>query len=246
MEEPIFCENIINYLKLEPVILDIMNLRIERQRINDILAYNSIKNGNLIKNINVKECERSLHQMNITKEIFLDKCLNDDIFAKCASGRITINASRQGSHDECLQLTTCNITSSKVGINIENLSATAFRATKNGEIISYKQFQEQEIQKNDCLKSFDGKISGKINGWIFAKLVIGDGGHQDNVFEEAHTFCEWVLTYGIETIYYFVLIDTDLDKKFNELYQKYSNKSNIIIGNHITIQQYFIDNYSLL
>lgn len=40
-----------------------------------------------------------------------------------------------------------------------------------------------------------------------------------------------------------MLIDTDLIDKFNILVKKYSDISNIIFGNHIEIQSYFINNY---
>ena len=39
------------------------------------------------------------------------------------------------------------------------------------------------------LKSFDGQITGRVNGWIFAKVVIDKGGHQDNVHHEIEAFC---------------------------------------------------------
>jgi len=39
------------------------------------------------------------------------------------------------------------------------------------------------------LKSFDAKISGIINGWIFAKITYTNGGHQDNVFVRSSSIC---------------------------------------------------------
>jgi hypothetical protein len=65
-----------------------------------------------------------------------------------------------------------------------------------------------------------------INGWIFAKVVIGKGGHQDNVYEETNNLCEWILQYnkihnkGIDEIF-IILIDTDLIEKLNELKKIY-------------------------
>jgi hypothetical protein len=75
-------------------------------------------------------------------------------------------------------------------------------------------------------------------------VVFGAGGHQDNVFEEIHTFCEWVVEYREKTELFIILIDTNLTTKFEELYKKYIHVENIIMGNHVEIQQYFIDNYS--
>lgn len=177
-------------MNIKPIEINFLNIRFERQKINNLLALESIKNQDLTKNINIKEFERILDELNINKTELLDKCKYDDITAKILSGRIAINASRQGSKDENMQLTTCNITTSKFGIKIEKLSTTALRPTKIGKIFENYEIKNKKIQTNDCLKSFDGKISGKINGFIMAKVVYGEGGHQDNVFEEVHTFCE--------------------------------------------------------
>lgn len=81
----------------------------------------------------------------------------------------------------------------------KKLNVKDFRPTKDGSIIDDKAMKLLQNKKSDCLKSFDGKISGKIDGWIFAKVVIGNGGHQDNVFEEADVFCKWIQEYGDNT-----------------------------------------------
>ena len=82
--------------------------------------------------------------------------------------------------------------------------------------------KEKKILKDECLKSFDGKISGKLFGWLFAKVVFGSGGHQDNVFEEADNLCCWVKKFHRDSENLFViLIDTDLEDKFNKLKSKY-------------------------
>jgi len=225
---------------ISPIIIDFSNVRQERQRINNLLAIDSIIKNNLTKNINIKEYNRILTELEITQDALLNKCNNDNLFLILLASKIAINASRQGVKDEELQINTCNITSSKFNIIIEKLSVSEFRPTKSGEIVS----NIKTNNKNDCLKSFDAKISGIITGWVFAKVVFGNGGHQDNVFEEAYTYCEWIIKYGNKNELFIVLIDTNLNAKFEELKQKYINISNIIIGNHIAIQQYFIDNYA--
>ena len=93
------------------------------------------------------------------------------------------------------------------------------------------------------MKSFDGRIRGKVEGWVFAKVVFGTGGHQDNVFEEADTLCEWVNTFGNINHIYVALIDTDLHVKFIVLKEKYQNVSNLIIANHVEFQEYIQNNY---
>ena len=231
--------------KLKPIIIEnFANLREERQKFNNLLASESIKARDLTKNINIKAFERVVSLSNKSKDDILDKCANDQDYCMLLSMIIAINASRQGTSDEALQINICNSTSSKCGITLSNLTTTDFRPTKTGKIITKKEQKEKKILKSDCLKSFDAKISGKINGWVFAKVVFGSGGHQDNVFEEAHTFCDWVVKFGKKTEIYIILCDTDLTLKFNELQEKYKNIDNIIIGNHVKIQQYFIDNYS--
>ena len=231
--------------KLKPIILNIANLREERQNINYLLASESIKARDLTKNINLKAFERVMTYSNKSKDEILDQCANDQDYCMLLSMTIAINASRQGTSDEALQINICNSTSSKCGITLSNLTTTDFRPTKTGKIITKKEQKEKKILKSDCLKSFDAKISGKINGWVFAKITLISGGHQYNVFEEAHTFCDWVVKFGKKSEIYIILWDTDLTLKFiNELQEKYKNIDNIIIGNHVKIQQYFIDNYS--
>jgi hypothetical protein len=177
---------------ISPIIIDFSNVRQERQRINNLLAIDSIIKNNLTKNINIKEYNRILTELEITQDALLNKCNNDNLFLILLASKIAINASRQGVKDEELQINTCNITSSKFNIIIEKLSVSEFRPTKSGEIVSNIKMNN----KNDCLKSFDAKISGIITGWVFAKVVFGNGGHQDNVFEEAYTYCEWIIKYG--------------------------------------------------
>jgi len=228
---------------LSPIVLDCSNLRSERQKINNLATLNALIECDielLKKNSNEKEIERVLIELDTSMDTIFDKCKTDLVFAKILAGRIAILASRQGTKDEELQLNTCNLTTSKFGITIENLNATAYRPTKCGKIVNKKECKKYE--KNDCLKSFDGKIDGRVNGWIFAKVVFGNGGHQDNVFEEAHTFCEWVCKFGNTTELYVVLIDTDLTSQFNELKKKY-HKNNLLVVNHIDFQQYMIERF---
>ena len=230
-----------------PVIVDFRNARDSRQNVNELLAKQSIQDRNIRKHINIKAWERVKERLNIPDQEIFENCEAYANIATLIAMLVSINSSRQGTRDEELQISTCNMTSEKCGVNITQLNTTDFRATKNGDIITNKQFKDDfklnKISKNDCLKSFDAKISGKVNGWLFAKVVIGSGGHQDNVFEEAHTSCEWWVKYGRKDELFVVLCDTDLEAKFVELKEKYKNTDNIIIGNHITIQQYFIDNY---
>lgn len=130
------------------------------------------------------------------------------------------------------------------GIEIINLTSTAIRPTKNGIIITKKEMKEKNISKDSCLKSFDGKLLGKINGYIAAKVSFGSGGHQDNVFEEMDTLAEWWYNYKKDTDeYLIILIDTDLEDKFNRIKLKYEICNNIQIFNHYDFQEYIISKY---
>ena len=176
------------------------------------------------------------------KKQLLNKCADDLLFAKVVARQISKMASRQGTKDESFILKKCNETTSKVGIYIENLSTTAFRPTKDGRILPNNQYKQSGLKKNDCLKSFDAKISGLVKGWVFAKVAFGEGGHQDNVFSEAHEFVEWADKYGTSDELYIVLVDTDLNHKFKELKQK-PTKPNTIVCFLITLNfnEFIID-----
>lgn len=231
---------------IKPIEIDIMSIRSNRQNENNALATESIKNKDLTKNINNEEYKRVLQELqrvHITEDELLEECRTNIITKTLLASRISINASRQGSKDEQLQLDACKKTFSKCGIVLNNLSSTSYRPTKEGEIVDNNTLKRRGIKKEDCLKSFDANFTGKINGWVFAKIVIGSGGHQDNVFEETYSFCDWVVKYGKESETFIVLLDTNLIEKLNDLIVRYEGVSNLLIGNHIQVQQCIIDTY---
>lgn len=232
---------------IQPIRIDILNLRQERQSRNDRLCLESLRKKEISKNINIKAFGIVIKVLELTKTQILSKCEEDACFAKLLALKVSINASRQGISDEILQINCCNITSSKFGIFFNKLHSKQYRPLKSGCIVSAEQIKEENISKNDCLKSFDAKIEGKVQGWVFAKVVIGRGGHQDNVFEEASQLCEWVKKFGCKEELYVVLVDTDHLTKLQELQEKFaeSTYTNLLIGNHISVQEYFIENYSL-
>ena len=233
-----------------PIKIDCKNLREERQKENNKILLELIKGKNknqILLNCNKKELDRILIELSISFDMLLDKCNNSSdtnlYFAKLLSRQISKNASRQGTKDEAYILDKCNITSQKMGITIDNLPTTAFRPTKLGKIVNKLEYDTQNLQKHDCLKSFDAKISGKCKGWLFAKMTYDSGGHQDNVFEETYQMCEWFVKYGDKDELYVILIDTNLDKYFMEIKNKF-HKNNLIVVNHIEFQEYLIANYS--
>lgn len=233
--------------KPKPIEQNFKEIRNDRQDNNIKVVCDSIKTNDMntfSKNINDKEWQRALHTLNSTKEALFQKCSEDDICCKLLSMNIAKSSSRQGSKDEIEQLRTCNITAQLYGLTITNLTATELRPTKDGLILSKTEMKSKRISKDCCLKSFDGQISGKMNGFIAAKVVYGSGGHQDNVFEEMDTLAEWWKTYKCETDeILIVLIDTDLTTKVARLKEKYNDVNNILVFNHIDFQQYIINKY---
>lgn len=247
MESTLVCKYINRNKKIEPKVIDIYNLRKERQKNNN----NKVENG-FINNFNIfemkkicnkQELDRVLEETNLTYDDLLQKCQTDNIFCTVLSGRISIRSSRQGSKDESYILNECNNTSSKCGVFIKSLDTNDSVPTKSGEILSRKEANNRGINNSECLKSFDGKITGKIEGYIFLKVTIGNGGHQDNVFEEANIMGEWMLKYNDSSKLYVLLIDTNLHKQFDNIKNKY-HKNNILVVNHIEFQQYLIKTYS--
>lgn len=235
-------------LEINPIEIDCKNLRIERQKENNkiLLQYILEKNHKkILENCNELELNRTIQYLEINLEDILNKCATDITFAKLLVSKISKNASRQGTKDEIFILDKCNETTKKIGIKIEKLSQIAYRPSKLGKILNHKEVKKAKLNKIDCLKSFDGKISGKCNGWIFSKIVFTAGGHQDNVFEEAYQLCEWVETFEKkDKTLYALIIDTDLEKSLNDLRNKYKNNKNIFIGNHIDFQRYLIKKYN--
>ena len=232
--------------KPKPIEKNFKDIRLIRQTKNNKIVYESLREGDIERlnnNVNLKEYKSTLEDLELTEADFLLKC-KDDCFAKLASTRISKKASRQGSKDETEQLRTCNITSQKCGISIKNLTSTELRPVKDGSIVSNDEMKKKQIKKDCCLKSFDAEISGKIKGFISAKVSYGNGGHQDNVFYEMDSLAEWWKKYKYESEeLLIILIDTDLIKKFTTIKEKYSSVNNIKVFNHIDFQQYMISEY---
>jgi hypothetical protein len=213
-------------------------------------VYDAIKRMDkvsLFKNVNKKELDRVMEDTGLCIDDLLHECSLYDLLSTVLAGRISKRASRQGTRDEETQIQACKETGKKYGINITNLSVTAFRPRKNGDIVCQMDIKHEYVQKDDCLKSFDGRIEGRMKGWIFAKIVYGNGGHQDNVFEEADALCRWVEEYHRDEDDMFVLlINTDLDDKLASIKLKYQDVKNIMVTNHYEFQMYIIENYIAL
>lgn len=229
--------------EIKPIKIDCKNLRLKRQEHNQQILIDYINQGDsvqLIKNCNKKELDRVLKDLNLSVAELLKQCSNI-YFTKLLVGRISKLASRQGKKDEKLVLNLCSETAKKVGVQLKQLTSMEYWPVKNGGIADIRRYKT--LNKMDCLKSFDAKIEGKCEGWIFAKITYSNGGHQDNVFEEAYHFCEWVKKYGKKDELYVVMLDTDLQSKFDNIKNAFSS-NNLLIVNHYSFQKYLIKKYS--
>ena len=102
----------------------------------------------------------------LSKYDITSKHATDKDFAKLLAGRISKRASRQGIKDEAFVLDKCHEVLSKIEIQITNLSATAYRPTKDGRILNNKKYKKSGLKKNECLKSFDAQFKWKAT-WVY-------------------------------------------------------------------------------
>jgi hypothetical protein len=222
--------------------INFKDIRTNRQKFNNDMIYKFIKENKideLIKLTNKNELDRVLEETQLNLNELVSLCKDNDIMNKILSGRISKKSSRQCNIDELIQINTINDLSKYYNIYVEKLNVIDYIPMDDGSISSNK-------NTNKTLKSFDAKISGIINGFMFAKIVYGCGGHQDNVFEEANNLCEWIIKFHKNNENVFVIIiDTDLLHKFNKLKDKYIDIKNIIISNHYDFQNYIISNFPI-
>lgn len=222
-------------------ISDLSKVRQVRQQktntnLAETLCFSEFTEKDLKQLINFKSLDRLAELLKVERNYLYDKCSSDYEFALTLSHGCAILASRQGSKDESFVLEEIDKHTSQFGVYIKALNNQDLRPCKDGQVLNKKQFKESGLSKLDCLKSFDGVINGAVSGYIFAKIVFGEGGHQDNVFHEAASFGNWAQQYGESDKIYVILIDTDLDKKYNELKQRFDNGS-VWVVDHIEFQQ---------
>ncbi len=216
--------------------VNVSNLRTERQKYNDQLVCNLLTNKtkrtDIERNINGRALDRILSEENMTYDQLLDQC-NSPFVARSISRTISINASRQGKIDEKLIIDGVGSVMVNYGINVKGCDVNGIRFCNDGRVLDGKAFKKENLDKDvDSMKSIDATIEGKVSGYVFAKVVIGEGGHQDNVLIEAIKFIDWVNKYGKSEKLYVVLVDgEDLSKIKNH------EKENLWIVNHVDFQK---------
>ena len=223
---------------------DLSKVREVRQKTTDknlteLLCFSEFTDKDLRPYINFKSLDRLVAKRGTDRKDIYNKCQGNYDYAESVAHGNSIKASRQGSKDESFVLTEIDKVTSPTGTYVRCLNNQDLRPTHDGRLLTKMQFkllQEEGLGKYECLKSLDGIISGNFEGYIFAKIVFGEGGHQDNVFHEAAAFGQWAQQYGEEGKIYVLLIDTDLDSKYNELKESYDSE-NIWVVNHTEFQQ---------
>ena len=216
---------------------------VEKRKENQIINYNLVEEALRETNIyvakergNPNKLEEILTYLNISEKQLLNKCKDDD-FRKLVSIIMAILSTRQGGALEREILDGINSYTKTLDVYVESLPNTALRPLKTGGVITTAEMKKKGIdKKTGTLKSIDGLISGKINGYIFAKVMTGKGGgHQDNVIIESHNFIDWAEKEPKNKIYV-LLIDGDyLHTELPKLLER--DNMNIWVCDHKTFQK---------
>lgn len=220
--------------------VDISNLREVRQELN----YHKAINSNFKECVNEKAFGRLIKNLGMTKDQIVAKAQIDKPFATAVAMATATNASRQGTKDEVLIIEGISKEVKNHGVNIRNYGTNdKVPIRQSGHVLTRKQ-AKAKYDSHLLMKSFDfgGELcdNRKIEG--FAKVCIGAGGHQDNVFHEASEFLKWASDHGNSNTVYVVLMDTDQKKIFNNLkeLEQELGKQNLWVVNHKEFQEKLI------
>lgn len=222
-------------------IADVSDLRKERQKYNNLLVANELcKNSPSYSNLesiaNIKAVDRLLEELDMDYDEFLTQCADNLIYSKTVAVAIAKNSTRQGKKDESFIIDGVANAMKEHGYEMRCCGVNEYRPCKDGQMLSNKEFKKQKLNKDiDALKSVDGIFDGPKSGYIFAKVVIGDGGHQDNVLHELNQYIQWAQTHGDKEKIYVMLID---GKQFDVLKSKQTE--NIWVVNHVEFQEKLI------
>lgn len=221
--------------------IDIKTIRETRQSFNYAAARNS---GFDDKQINVKAMNRVQREMGLSRQEVLIEAKINPKFAKILSMYTAKNSSRQGSLDEKIIIEGVANYLSRYGILIENYGTNDKVPIRGTELVLPRKEAKKKYEKNKMMKSIDfgGLICDDIRIEGFAKVCIGKGGHQDNVFHEAAEFMKWAKEFGKSNVIYTVLLDTDQDTIVADLkkLKESLGKNNIWVVNHVQLQEQLI------
>lgn len=225
-------------------VLSFAEERIKRQETNNLKCSESL----LTECVNKKAKDRVLSDLakncNLNEKQILQRMKDDKSFSFLMGSLCAINSSRQGTKDETVVIEGCKtaLESRLEFFNMQQRKTNERVPIKDtGEVLSRKDAKLKGHTKTQMLKSFDfdGKVQGRsFHG--FAKVVIGGGGHQDNVYHEAQGLIDWVEKHNKVSDYYILLIDTDSGKNDNKSLDDFKDRNtmaNVFICDHLEFQK---------
>lgn len=183
-----------------------------------------------------------------------------EVAIRLFSRSVSIQASRQGSLDEVFQMDNLNesfLSANNLPFQLLNTKThkgllEEMVPLRSGGLMTRKEFKKQfgDAKNTHALKSFDGELhtpSKGCVGYVFSKIVLGGGGHQDNVFREAQELLSWFTKQVEQSLQEKLLIflidyDKESEKKFKELYDAAAatNNENIWVVNSRSFQEKII------
>lgn len=176
------------------------------------------------------------------EEQIMERMEEDSLVRTLLGMQCSKNSSRQGSKDEALVIDGIKnaLEPRLAGFKIVNLKVNEkvpIRST--GEVLSRKEARKLNYSKTEILKSFD--FEGKVGDRSFygsAKVLVGKGGHQDNVLHEEADLLRWLKVHRKEDCFYFILLDfEDHNPKDIEDLKGSNDMDNVFICDHIEIQR---------
>lgn len=218
--------------------VDVSNLRPERQKFNILklakeLYHNSPSYKKLAKISNIKQVKNWLNIHDYEYDDLLTACSQSLDYSKNVAFGIAKRACRQGKLDEQLIINGIADEMEQHGFNIRICGTNELRPCNDGRILSHDEVKRERLNiDTQCQKTIDGIFDGLRSGYIFAKVVIGKGGHQTNVLKEINGYVDWALQHGVPDKIYVMLID---GKVLNCVKQKQTD--NVWVVNHIEFQE---------
>lgn len=192
--------------------MDPIKLRQERQAVLLSQLVDNLYQGSGDDSlINLKALNRFLAFKGCSKEELFRDCYYNKSLADAVAFVICKNAQKQGTRDESAVFDYIDKHSNHTIINLN---------------VNDKRY-------NGIDKSVDGEIRGKFSGDIFAKIVVGKGGHQDNVWLELNSIAETVKRFPKDRIYC-LLVDTDDLDRFLKLKQHQTDNIWVVDTHELT------------
>ena len=205
------------------------------KKISEIL-FNGIFSVDIIKEyINITKFNRLCDRWGDKPKDVFSRCKGDKFTSNWVASCLAKEAHRQSSKDEKWIIESIGEEVENCGVIVKQLSNTQLRPASDGQMYSKKEFDRSGLNKREGLKTIDALITGKVNGYITQKLLVGEGGGQDNVLVEMYDFAKWAIKHGQSDSVYVCLVDTDREQEYNTLKEKYDS-DNVWVVNHIELQ----------